>query len=186
VKISEMVLPGMLLIEPGVFDDQRGFFLETWNRKNYLDTGFPDVDFVQDNHSRSARGVLRGLHFQREYPQGKLVQVMRGKVFDVSVDIRVGSPAFGRWSGFELSDANHRQLWIPPGFAHGFCVLSDTADFCYKCTDYYRPEDEAGVAWNDPKIGIKWPLQDVLLSDKDRRHPELSRIPADHLPVYPA
>jgi len=181
-----MVLPGMLLIEPGVFDDKRGFFLETWNRENYLDTGFPDVDFVQDNHSRSAMGVLRGLHFQREYPQGKLVQVMRGKVFDVSVDIRVGSPAFGRWAGFELSDANHHQLWIPPGFAHGFCVLSDTVDFCYKCTNYYHPEDEAGIAWDDPEIGIEWPLQDVLLSDKDRQHPELSGIPAGYLPVYPA
>ena len=182
MKLTHTPLPGVILVEPKVFGDARGFFLETWNRQRYLEAGFPDVEFVQDNHSRSSRGVLRGLHYQRENPQGKLVQVATGSVFDVAVDIRVGSPSFGQWYGCILSDENHRQLWIPPGFAHGFCVLSDIADFCYKCTDYYRPEDEGGILWNDPAIGIDWQLKEPLLSDKDQRYSPLADIPPALLP----
>ena len=184
MKIVETSLPGVLVIEPDVFGDARGFFLETWNRERYLRAGFPDVDFVQDNHSRSSRGVLRGLHFQREHPQGKLVQVVRGSVFDVTVDIRVGSPTSGQWYGHELNEENHHQLWIPPGFAHGFCVLSEICDFTYKCTDLYRPSDEGGVIWDDPDIGIDWPLESPLLSAKDMVYPRLSGIPDGKLPAY--
>lgn len=184
MKIIETELPGVFVIEPDVFGDARGFFLETWNRERYMEAGFPDVGFVQDNHSRSGRGVLRGLHFQREYPQGKLVQVVRGAVFDVAVDIRVGSPTFGQWAGYELSEINHRQLWIPPGFAHGFCVLSEVCDFTYKCTDFYRPSDEGGLIWNDPDIGINWPIKSPALSDKDAAYPYLSDISKSKLPAY--
>ena len=176
MKISETPLPGVLLIEPKVFGDARGFFLETWNRERYLSAGFPEVTFVQDNFSHSRQGTLRGLHFQRQHPQGKLVYVVRGAIFDVVVDIRTGSGSFGRWYGVELSAENHRQIWIPPGFAHGFCVLSDEADFCYKCTDSYHPEDEGGIIWNDPDIGIAWPVIDPLLSEKDRRYPRLAEL----------
>jgi dTDP-4-dehydrorhamnose 3,5-epimerase len=184
MKLLETSLPGVLVVEPDVYGDARGFFLETWNRERYLAVGFPDVDFVQDNHSRSRQSVLRGLHFQREHPQGKLVQVVRGAVFDVAVDVRRGSPTFGQWAGAELTDENHRQLWIPPGFAHGFCVLSEICDFTYKCTDFYRPADEGGVIWNDPDIGIDWPLQEPALSGKDQAYDRLSDIPADILPKY--
>jgi len=184
VKIIETALPEVLLVEPTVFGDHRGFFLETWNRQRYLEAGFPDVTFVQDNHSRSRKGVLRGLHFQLNHPQGKLVQVATGAVFDVAVDIRVGSPHFGKWVGYELSEENHRQLWVPPGFAHGFCVLSETVDFIYKCTDLYRPDDEGGVLWNDPEIGIDWHVDAPLLSEKDKQYPSLSQIAADRLPQY--
>ena len=184
MNVLETTLPGVLLIEPDVFGDVRGFFLETWNRERYLAAGFPDVGFVQDNHSRSTRGVLRGLHFQLEHPQGKLVQVVRGAVFDVAVDIRVGSPGFGHWVGYELNEDNHRQLWIPPGFAHGFCVLSEVCDFAYKCTDFYRAADEGGVLWNDSDIGIDWPIQSPALSAKDARLPCLSEIPKAKLPAY--
>jgi len=184
VKVIETGLPGVLLVEPKVFGDARGFFLETWNRERYLAAGFPDVEFVQDNHSRSAGGVLRGLHFQLNRPQGKLVQVITGAVFDVAVDIRVGSPTFGRWVGHELSEENHRQLWIPPGFAHGFCVLSERADFVYKCTDFYDSADEGGIAWNDPAIGIAWPVADPQLSAKDRDNRMLADISEDRLPAF--
>jgi dTDP-4-dehydrorhamnose 3,5-epimerase len=168
VKISDTALPGVLLIEPRVFSDARGFFLESWNRRSFREAGL-DLDFVQDNHSRSARGVLRGLHYQLENPQGKLVRVTQGAVFDVAVDIRRSSPHFGRWVGYELSAENRRMLWIPPGFAHGFLVLSETADFLYKCTSLYDPPSDRGIRWDDPAIGIAWP--DVgarpLLSAKD-------------------
>ena len=174
----------MLHIDPKVFCDARGFFLETYNKERYMQAGFPDVDFIQDNHSRSSKGVLRGLHFQLKNPQGKLVQVATGSVFDVAVDIRVGSPTFGQWYGAVLSDKNHHQLWIPPKFAHGFCVLSDTADFCYKCTDYFRPEDEGGLLWNDPGVGINWPLKSPHLSDKDKVYSKLSGIDSSLLPKY--
>lgn len=184
MKIVETNLPGMFHIDPKVFCDARGFFLETYNKERYMQAGFPDVDFIQDNHSRSSKGVLRGLHFQLKNPQGKLVQVATGSVFDVAVDIRVGSPTFGQWYGAVLSDKNHHQLWIPPKFAHGFCVLSDTADFCYKCTDYFHPEDEGGLLWNDPGVGINWPLKSPQLSDKDKVYSKLSCIDSSLLPKY--
>lgn len=168
MKVIETVLPGVLILEPKVFGDERGFFMESYNRHRYAELGLP-TEFVQDNHSRSARGVLRGLHYQIEQPQGKLVRVVRGAVYDVAVDLRRSSPAFGRWEGVELSEENKRLLWIPPGFAHGFLVLSDYADFLYKTTDYYAPEHERCLAWNDPALGIVWPLQgEPVLSAKDR------------------
>ncbi len=168
MNIVETTLPGVLIIEPRVFGDARGFFLESWNRQNFADAGL-DLDFVQDNHSRSARGVLRGLHYQLENPQGKLVRVTQGAVFDVAVDIRRSSPHFGKWVGVELSAENHRMLWIPPGFAHGFLVLSETADFLYKCTTLYHPPSDRGIRWDDPDIGIAWPDVGLapLLSAKD-------------------
>jgi len=184
VKIKQTNLDGVLHIEPKVFGDARGFFLETYNKQRYMEAGFPDVEFVQDNHSRSSKGVLRGLHYQINNPQGKLVQVATGTVFDVAVDIRLGSPTFGQWYGCVLSVENHHQLWIPPKFAHGFCVLSDTADFIYKCTDYYNPADEGGLLWNDPALGIDWQLDAPLLSDKDKVSLCLADIAQDMLPTY--
>jgi len=184
MQLIKTAIPEVLLIKPKVFGDARGFFLETYNKESYMDAGFPDVEFVQDNHSRSSKGVLRGLHFQLHHPQGKLVQVATGSVFDVAVDIRVNSPTFGQWYGCVLSEENHHQLWIPPKFAHGFCVLSDTADFFYKCTDYYHPEDEGGLLWNDPKVGIDWPLAEPLLSEKDKLYSCLSQINHNSLPKY--
>lgn len=173
MQVIETDLPGVLLIEPRVFGDARGFFMESWNRKTFAGLGL-DLDFVQDNHSRSARGVLRGLHFQLNQPQGKLVRVVSGAVFDVAVDLRRSSPHFGRWVGYELSAENHRTLWIPPGFGHGFLVLSDTADFLYKTTAYYAPEWDRGVRWDDPAIGIQWPLDGApQLSAKDQVQPLL-------------
>ena len=158
MKIISTSIPDVLIIEPKVFGDSRGFFFESFNQKNFSrETGL-DVEFVQDNHSRSAKGVLRGLHYQIRQPQGKLVRVVRGAVFDVSVDIRKSSPTFGRWIGVELSEDNYRQLWVPPGFAHGFYVLSESADFLYKTTDYYIPDFERSVLWNDLDIGISWPI----------------------------
>jgi dTDP-4-dehydrorhamnose 3,5-epimerase len=175
VQVTQTALPGVLLIEPRVFGDTRGFFLESWNRRSFAEAGL-DLDFVQDNHSRSSRGVLRGLHYQLSNPQGKLVRVTQGAVFDVAVDIRRSSPHFGCWVGYELSEANHRMLWIPPGFAHGFLVLSETADFLYKCTTLYDPPSDRGIRWDDPAIGIAWP--DVgaapLLSAKDAAAPLLA------------
>ena len=166
-------LPEVLLLEPKVFGDARGFFLESWNRKTFSALGL-DADFVQDNHSRSARGVLRGLHYQLKDPQGKLVRVVNGSVFDVAVDLRRSSPNFGRWVGFDLSAENQRMLWIPPGFGHGFLVLSESADFLYKTTAYYSPEWERGVCWNDPVIGIEWPWAgSPTLSAKDQALPTL-------------
>jgi len=184
MKIQQTNLEGVLLIEPKVFGDARGFFLETYHKERYMDAGFPDVDFVQDNHSRSSKGVLRGLHFQLNNPQGKLVQVVTGSVFDVVVDVRVGSPTFGQWYGCVLSEENHHQLWVPPKFAHGFCVLSDTVDFVYKCTDYYHPGDEGGVLWSDPQIAIDWPIETPLLSEKDKVYEYLSRTSESSLPSY--
>ena len=166
-------LAGVLILEPTVFGDARGFFLESYNRRRFAAVTGVDPDFVQDNHSRSAKGVLRGLHYQLHRPQGKLVRVTQGAVFDVAVDIRPASPSFGRWLGVELTGDNQRQLWVPPGLAHGFVVLSDSADFLYKTTDYYAPEHERCIAWDDPGIGIDWPLaahgiDAPLLSAKDR------------------
>jgi len=164
-------IPDVLILEPKVFGDARGFFLESYNERGFREATGLDVNFVQDNHSRSRRGVLRGLHYQVQQPQGKLVRVVRGAVFDVAVDIRVGSPTFGRWVGVELSEDNHRQLWIPPGLAHGFVVLSETADFLYKTTDYYAPAHERCLMWNDPQVGIAWPDlgEPPLLSAKDQQ-----------------
>lgn len=158
MKVTPTALPEVLIIEPKVFGDQRGFFFESFNQKAFNDATGLDAKFVQDNHSRSTKGVLRGLHYQIQQPQGKLVRVVRGSVFDVAVDIRKSSAHFGRWVGVELSEENHRQLWVPPGFAHGFLVTSDTADFLYKTTDYYAPEFERCLAWNDPGVGVEWPL----------------------------
>ncbi len=184
MKIIETPLPGVLLFEPTVYGDERGFFLETGRTTWLAEAQLPP--FVQDNHSRSRHGVLRGLHFQLVQPQGKLVRVARGKVYDVAVDVRAGSPNFGQWFGVELDDVAHRQLYVPPGFAHGFCVLSDVADFIYRCTDYYHPQSERGVLWNDPAIGIDWPLQEPLLSAKDADNPPLADLRPADLPVYPA
>lgn len=183
MKVIATELPGVLLLEPETFGDARGFFMETWQLARYHEAGMPER-FVQDNHSRSRQGVLRGLHYQLTQPQGKLVWVTRGTVFDVAVDIRRGSPHFGRWYGCLLDDADHRQLYIPPGFAHGFCVVSEEADFFYKCTDYYHPQSERGIAWNDPEIGIQWPLSDVSLSGKDQQNRPLNEQAPENLPVY--
>jgi dTDP-4-dehydrorhamnose 3,5-epimerase len=158
MKVTATAIPEVLIIEPKVFGDARGFFYESFNQKAFNAATGQNVNFVQDNHSRSARGVLRGLHYQIRQPQGKLVRVVRGAVFDVAVDIRKASPTFGKWVGVELSEDNGRQLWIPPGFAHGFVVTSESADFLYKTTDYYAPEYERCIAWNDPVVGIDWPL----------------------------
>ncbi|MDB5799679.1 MAG: rmlC [Rhodocyclales bacterium] len=169
MKVTPTIFPDVLLLEPKVFGDTRGFFLESFNARNFREATGLDVEFVQDNHSRSGRGVLRGLHFQNPKPQGKLVRVTQGAVFDVAVDMRKDSPNFGKWDGVELSGENHRQLWIPAGFAHGFLVLSDSADFLYKTTDYYAPEHEHCVKWDDPEIGIVWPLDGIepKVSGKD-------------------
>lgn len=175
MKIIETILPDVLIIEPRVFGDHRGFFLETFQAERYREAGI-DLPFVQDNHSRSRRGVLRGLHFQRTHPQGKLVSVSRGAVYDVAVDIDPASPTCGRYVGVELTDENHRQLWVPPGYAHGFCVLSEIADFQYKCTDFYRPDDEGGLAWNDPDVSIPWPINEPQLSAKDQANPTLRQL----------
>jgi dTDP-4-dehydrorhamnose 3,5-epimerase len=162
-------IPDVLILEPCIFGDNRGFFMETWNRRTFARMGM-DWDFVQDNHSQSRKGILRGLHYQIQHPQGKLVRVIRGEVFDVAVDIRKHSPTFGKWEGVVLSEANKRMLWIPPGFAHGFYVTSETAEFVYKCTDFYAPQHERSIIWNDPDIGITWPLdgEEPMLSEKDQ------------------
>ena len=180
MHVIPTALAGVLVLEPRVFGDDRGFFMESYNRRSFAQATGLDIDFVQDTHSRSRKGVLRGLHYQVRQPQGKLVRVTHGAVFDVAVDIRRGSPTFGRWVGVELSADNHRQLWVPPGLAHGFVVLSDSADFLYKTTDYYAPEHERSIAWDDPAIGIDWPLAAhgitaPLLSAKDRAGQPLSR-----------
>ena len=170
MKVTQTALPEVLIIEPKVFGDQRGFFFESFNQKAFNDATGLNTKFVQDNHSRSTKGVLRGLHYQIHQPQGKLVRVVRGAVFDVAVDIRKSSVNFGRWVGVELSEENNRQLWVPAGFAHGFLVTSDSAEFLYKTTDYYAPEFERCIAWNDPAIGVEWPLAGNApqLSAKDR------------------
>lgn len=172
MKVIPTRLKDCMIIEPKVFGDHRGFFLETFQASRYAEQAGITSPFVQDNHSRSSRGVLRGLHFQIKKPQGKLVRVVRGEVFDVAVDLRRESPTFGQWEGVYLSEDNHRQLWVPPGFAHGFVVLSDTADFEYKCTDYYDPADEGAINWSDPELGIEWPSDLTFsLSDKDANAP---------------
>ncbi len=160
MKVTPTALADVLIIEPRVFGDARGFFFESFNRKAFQQATGIDADFVQDNHSRSAKGVLRGLHYQIEQAQGKLVRVVRGAVFDVAVDLRKSSPTFGQWVGAELSEENNRQMWVPPGFAHGFLTLSDSADFLYKTTDYYAPQFERCIAWDDPTLGVGWPLND--------------------------
>ncbi len=182
-EIINTPLPGVLLIKPKVFADNRGFFLQTFQAEMYRDLGL-DCTFVQDNHSRSQRGVLRGLHYQLHYPQGKLVSVASGEVYDVAVDIRQGSPTFGQSYGMILNDINHYQIYVPPGFAHGFCVMSETADFVYKCSEFYHPEDEGGVLWNDPDLKIEWPDMEVQLSQKDLINDKLCDISANNLPYY--
>lgn len=171
MNIIPTAIPDVLIIEPKVFGDARGFFFESFNQSAFSQATGLQLNFVQDNHSRSTKGVLRGLHYQIRQPQGKLVRVVRGSVFDVAVDVRSSSPAFGQWVGVELSETNHRQLWVPAGFAHGFLVTSDSADFLYKTTDYYAPEHERCIAWNDPAIGIQWPLAGAMpqLSAKDQQ-----------------
>jgi dTDP-4-dehydrorhamnose 3,5-epimerase len=182
MRVTPTELPDVLLIEPKVHGDHRGWFVESFQRARYREAGI-EADFVQDNMSYSGRGILRGLHIQNPHSQGKLVQVISGEVFDVAVDARRGSPHFGRWAGALLSGENKHQLWVPPGFLHGFLVLSDTALFSYKCTDLYHPEAELSVRWDDPDIGIRWPLDDApRLSDKDRNAPLLREIPPERLP----
>jgi dTDP-4-dehydrorhamnose 3,5-epimerase len=183
MNVIKTKLSGVLILEPDVFSDQRGFFLETYNSIRYATAGITE-SFVQDNISFSKKGVLRGLHFQYPQSQGKLVQVLSGKVFDVTVDIRAGSSTIGCWIGEELSDANHRQIYIPPGFAHGFCVISETAVFLYKCTDFYNPASEGGIIWNDPDIGIDWPVKSPIVSSKDAKYRRLKDIPPENLPQF--
>lgn len=185
MNVIETSLPGVLILAPKVFGDERGFFMETWNAERYMEAGLPGR-FVQDNLSYSARGVLRGLHFQNPDQQGKLVYVLRGEVFDVAVDIRVGSPTFGEWVGTTLSAENRRQLYVPEGFAHGFLVTGDEALFAYKCTARYNAGAEGSVLWNDPDIGIEWPSEIPALSEKDRAAPTLGEIPEGSLPRYTA
>ena len=171
ITVTPCDLEGLYVIEPTVFKDERGYFVETYNQNDMKEAGL-DMVFVQDNQSMSTRGVLRGLHFQKQFPQGKLVRVVRGKVFDVAVDLRSDSKTYGKWFGVELSAENMKQFYIPEGFAHGFLVLSDEAEFCYKCTDFYHPGDEGGLAWNDPEIGVEWPLEegvDLIISEKDQK-----------------
>ena len=184
MNVVETELPGVLIVEPDIFGDERGFFMEGWNGRRYEEAGLPGGarGFVQDNLSFSQHGVLRGLHFQNPQPQGKLVCVLRGEVFDVAVDIRVGSPTFGEWTGVTLSAENKRQFYVPPNFAHGFVVTGETALFFYKCTDYYAREAEGAVLWNDPDIGIEWPIADPTLSGKDRAASPLREMREDALP----
>jgi dTDP-4-dehydrorhamnose 3,5-epimerase len=182
VKFVPTALPEVVRVEPDVHRDARGFFVETW-RADRWDAGGVAGPFVQDNHSRSRAGTVRGLHAQRNRPQGKLVRVVRGEIWDVAVDVRRGSPSFGRWVAETLSAENFAQLWIPPGFAHGFAVLSDEAEFVYKCTDYYDPTDELRIAWNDPTLAIPWPVAEPLLSEPDRRAPTLAEL-GDRLPRW--
>ncbi len=183
MKFSHTPLEGVILVEPAVHGDARGFFLETYHQQKYAHGGIAER-FVQDNHSKSKRGTLRGLHAQLRRPQGKLVRAVEGEIFDVAADVRRGSPTFGQWFGANLSADNFRQLYVPPGFVHGFCVLSESAQVEYKVTDFYDPADDYGVAWNDPDIGIDWPISDPLLSDKDREAPRLRDI--EQLPVFGA
>ncbi len=183
MKVLNTEIPGVLLFEPPVFRDARGYFSETWNRVRYAEAGL-DVDFFQDNVSYSVKGVLRGLHLQEPHPQGKLVHALEGEIFDVAVDVRVGSPTFLRWVGASLSSDNRRQIYVPPGFAHGFAVLSDTALVVYKCTEIYRPQSEMSLLWNDPKLAIDWPVTDPIISPKDLAAPTLDDVPVERLPKY--
>lgn len=183
MKVIQTSLPGVVVIEPQVFGDARGFFYESYNQAKYAEAGITSK-FVQSNVSRSSKGVLRGLHYQWPNPQGKLVSVLEGEVYDVAVDIRRGSPTFGQWAGVMLSADNHRHFWIPEGFAHGFCVVSDYATFSYQCTALYDAKADAGVRWNDEALGIDWPLSAPQLSDKDLKAPLLADVPAERLPVF--
>jgi dTDP-4-dehydrorhamnose 3,5-epimerase len=183
VKVSETTLKGVLVIEPVVFEDTRGFFMETFHQKRYEESGIDPV-FVQDNISFSVKGTLRGLHYQYPHPQAKMVQVIAGEIFDVAVDVRRGSPSFGQWTGVRLSDENKRQIYIPEGFAHGFCVLSETAIFTYKCSDFYAPDCEGGILWSDPALSIDWPVKDPLISARDSEFTPLKDVPPERLPVY--
>lgn len=183
MKVSETALPGALILEPQVFGDTRGFFYESYNKAKYVEAGIT-ADFIQSNVSRSARGVLRGLHYQWPNPQGKLVSVLEGEVYDVAVDIRRGSPTFGQSVGTMLTAENHRHFWIPEGFAHGFCVLSEYATFAYQCTALYDARADAGIRWNDAALAIDWPLSEPLLSDKDRKTPLLADVAPERLPVF--
>jgi dTDP-4-dehydrorhamnose 3,5-epimerase len=184
VQVIQTDIPGVLIIEPAVHGDGRGFFVETYHAERYREHGINEP-FVQDNHSRSVAGTLRGLHLQLRRPQGKLVRVIEGEVFDVAVDVRRGSPTFGKWVAVTLTAENFRQCYVPPGFAHGFSVVSPVAQVEYKCTDFYDPASEIGVAWNDPALAIRWPVRDPLLSDRDRCHPTLAEL-ADQLPLWGA
>jgi dTDP-4-dehydrorhamnose 3,5-epimerase len=175
MNIIQTKLANCVIIEPKVYGDDRGFFLETFQAERYASVGIT-LPFVQDNHSRSSKGVLRGLHFQKTKPQGKLVRVVRGEVYDVAVDIRLGSPTYGRWEAVVLSADNKKQFWVPPGFAHGFVVISDSADFEYKCTDYYDPSDEGSLLWSDPDLNIPWPIDKPILSEKDAQAPLLANL----------
>ncbi|RPH37672.1 MAG: dTDP-4-dehydrorhamnose 3,5-epimerase [Planctomycetota bacterium] len=185
MKRIDTALPGVLLLEPRVFEDARGHFFETYRADTFASMGI-GCAFVQDNQSFSRRGVLRGLHYQLGRPQAKLIRVVQGEIFDVAVDVRRGSPTFGKWAGEVLSSTNHRQMFVPAGFAHGFLVLSETAEVTYKCSDLYAPAEERGIAWNDPKIGIGWPLQGAapLINEKDARYPALDQAPDKDLPRY--
>ena len=185
MKCVATEIPEVLLVTPTVHGDDRGFFLETYVEQRYVDAGMPG-GFVQDNYSHSSGPVLRGLHYQLNHPQSKLVSVTRGEIFDVAVDIRAGSPTFGRWVGQCLSDENRAQLFIPAGFAHGFCLLSERADVMYKCTDYYHPDDDRGIHWSDPDIGIEWPIEDPQVSERDTQHPRLADVAAENLPRFSA
>ena len=183
MKVLETKIPGVVVVEPAVHRDGRGFFMETFSRPRYVDAGLPG-EFLQDNLSLSRRGTLRGLHLQHPHDQGKLCSVLEGEVFDVAVDVRVGSPTFGHWESVVLSSDNALQFYVPPGFAHGFCVLSERALFTYKCTDLYHPEAELGIAWDDPEIDIQWPVETPDLSARDSAHPRLSEFPAHRLPRF--
>ena len=169
MKVTESGIKGVFIIEPDVYEDDRGFFMETFHDERYRKLLGINLDFVQDNISRSSKNVLRGMHFQKNYPQGKIVKASRGEILDVVVDLRKGSPTYGTWESFKLSEQNKLQVWIPPGFAHGFLVMSDSADFEYKCTEYYHPEDEHCLMWNDPEVAIDWPINDPILSEKDKK-----------------
>lgn len=175
MKVEKTKLPDVVLITPKAFEDERGFFMETFNQLVFSEARLPD-EFVQDNHSRSTKGVLRGLHYQYPQWQGKLVRVLYGEIFDVAVDIRRDSPNYGEWVGEYLNAGNKQQLYVPPGYAHGFCVMSDTADVVYKCTTLYKPEDDAGIRWNDPEVNVEWPLTDPIVSEKDSTAPLLSEV----------
>jgi dTDP-4-dehydrorhamnose 3,5-epimerase len=183
MKVHAGKIPGVRIIDPAIHGDDRGFFMESYSRDRYAEAGVPG-EFVQDNVSLSAKGILRGLHLQHPNDQGKLCFVLDGEVFDVAVDVRVGSPTFGQWEGVTLSSQNKQQLYVPPGFAHGFCVLSESALFSYKCSDFYAAGSEIGIAWDDPEIGIEWPIQSPRLAAKDQENRRLRDIPADTLPRY--
>ena len=183
MKITTSLIEGILIIEPKIFNDKRGFFMETYNQDRYNAFGI-NATFVQDNLSYSMKNTLRGLHFQIKHPQAKLIQVISGKIFDVAVDLRPGFATFGKWTGFHLSGENRRQVFIPEGFAHGFCVLSESALFHYKCSDFYAPDDESGIIWSDPDIGIKWPVENPIVSEKDKQYQKFSELIADELPSF--